>query len=248
LKLTYVLYLAAWLSNPRRNRSEHIGQGFLPFLLISGIIAGLLLLQPSTSVVIILLFTGGVIYFMSGARLMHLVVAGLIGLVAISLIIWGSEYRRQRILTFLDPSSDTRGSAYQITQSRIAIGSGGLFGVGYGESTSKVGYLPAPLDDSIFAIAAQELGFVGASAIVTLFGLLVFRLLWIARRMRDRFGQLLLIGFAAIIALQSVVNMGAISGLVPLTGVPLPFVSFGGTALAVFLVMSGIALNVSKYD
>jgi cell division protein FtsW len=248
LKITYVLYLAAWLANPRQNRAGRVGEGLVPFFVISGIIAALLLVQPATSIVIILLVTGGIIYFLSGARLSHILLAAVLAVLAIAVIIWSSPYRLQRIMTFLDRSQDTHGAAYQINQSLIAIGSGGLSGVGYGQSTSKVSYLPAPLDDSIFAIAAQELGFIGASAIVTLFGLLVFRMLWIARRLRDRFGQLILIGFGSIIALQSTVNMGAISGLIPLTGVPLPFVSFGGTSLAVFLLMSGIALNISKYD
>jgi cell division protein FtsW len=110
-----------------------------------------------------------------------------------------------------------------------------------------VNRLPAPVDDSIFAVAAQEMGFVGAGGLVILFGLFVFRLMWIARHLRDKFGSLTVSGFAMIIALQSIINMGAISGILPLTGVPLPFVSYGGTALAVYLTMSGIAFNISKY-
>ncbi|MFH1246344.1 MAG: FtsW/RodA/SpoVE family cell cycle protein, partial [Candidatus Liptonbacteria bacterium] len=150
-------------------------------------------------------------------------------------------------MNFMHPEKDTQGSAYQINQALITIGSGNLWGVGYGQSTSKVNYLPAPLDDSIFAVAAQELGFVGAASMVILFGMLVFRLLYIARRTRDKYGHLLLIGFASIIALQSLVNMCAISGILPLTGVPLPFISYGGTALSAFLTMMGISANISRY-
>lgn len=247
LKLTFILYLAAWLTNPRLNRSQSVTEGVLPFAVISGLVAILLLLQPATSTVVILLGSGTMVFFLSGARLKHILVTGLVGILVLGALIWSTPYRLQRVLTFLKPGSDTLGSGYQVNQALIAIGSGGLWGTGFGQSTSKVNYLPTPIDDSIFAVAAQELGFVGASMLVAIFGLLVFRMVWIARSVRDRFGQLLLAGFASIIAFQSLVNMGAISGLFPLTGVPLPFVSYGGTALAIFLTMTGIAVNISKY-
>ena len=147
----------------------------------------------------------------------------------------------------MDQSADTQGTNYQLNQSLIAIGSGGITGVGYGQSATKTNYLPTPIDDSIFAVVAEELGFVGAGALVALFSLFTFRLFWLAKKTNDRFGRLLLIGFGMVIALQAFVNMAATSGLIPLTGVPLPFVSYGGTALATFLTMSGIALNISKY-
>ena len=120
-------------------------------------------------------------------------------------------------------------------------------GLGYGQSTTKVNTLPEPIGDSIFAIVGQELGFIGAASLAILFALLAFRLLWIAKKHRDRFGQLILAGFATIIIFQSLMHMGAISGLIPLTGVPLPFVSYGGSALAVFLTMGGVAINISKH-
>ncbi|MEK7110892.1 MAG: putative peptidoglycan glycosyltransferase FtsW [Patescibacteria group bacterium] len=246
LKLTYIVYLAAWLTNAKFNRRT-ILQGIVPFLCVSGVIAGLLLAQPATSTVFILLASGITVYFVSGAPLKHLTLVALGGIAIFVLIVWSTPYRAARILTFLDPSRDTQGSSYQINQSLIAIGSGRLTGLGYGASTSKARGLPAPLDDSIFAVAAQELGFAGAGALVMLFALLVYRMLWLARGRRDRFGQLILVGFATIIGLQSIVNMGAVSGLLPLTGVPLPFVSYGGTALAVFMTMGGVAVNISKY-
>lgn len=247
LKLTFVIYLAAWLANPKMKRTTDFIGGTLPFFVISGFIGGLLFLQPATSTVFVLIGTGFVMYFLSGAEWRHILAVGLLAAVIVGLLVWSTPYRRARIATFLDSTRDVEGAGFQVNQAKIAIGSGQIFGIGYGKSTSKVNVLPSPFGDSIFAVFAQEFGFVGAGGLVILFGLLVFRLLWLAMKVRDRFGQLLLVGFATIIAFQSLVNMGAISGFLPLTGVPLPFVSFGGTALAVFLVMSGIAVNVSKY-
>lgn len=247
LKLTFIIYLSAWLSNPKMNRAKDVWAGLLPFFVICGIVGGLLIFQPATSTVVILLTSGVVVYFLSGVPLRYIFTVGLVAAVVFGLLIWSTPYRLERVMNFLSPEQDVLGSGYQLNQTLIAVGSGGLFGMGYGKSTSKATTLPTPVDDSIFAVAAQELGFVGASSLVILFGLLVFRLFWLGKRMRDPFGQLVLTGFASVIALQSLVNMGAISGLIPLTGVPLPFISFGGTALAVFLTMSGIALNISKY-
>ncbi|MGC9968914.1 MAG: putative peptidoglycan glycosyltransferase FtsW [Minisyncoccia bacterium] len=247
MKLTFLIYLAAWLSNPKFKRATDFQSGLLPFLIISGIIAGLLILQPATSTVVILLCAGLAVYFMSGAPLKYLALTLVAAIVVIGLVVYITPYRRARILSFLDQSADTQGANYQLNQSLIAIGSGGLTGVGYGQSATKTNYLPTPIDDSIFAVVAQELGFVGAGTLVALFAMFATRLFWLARKMNDRFGRLLLIGFGTVIALQAFVNIAATSGLIPLTGVPLPFVSYGGTALAVFLTMSGIALNVSKY-
>jgi cell division protein FtsW len=247
MKLTFLIYLAAWLSNPKLKRATDFQSGLVPFLIVSGIIAGLLILQPATSTVVILLVSGLTVYFMSGAPLKYLLLMGVVGILAIGAIIYVTPYRLQRITGFLDQSANTQGQNYQLNQSLIAIGSGGLFGKGYGQSLTKNGSLPTPIDDSIFAVVAEELGFVGAGALVALFAFFAIRLFWLAKRMNDRFGKFLLIGFGMVIALQAFVNMAATSGLIPLTGVPLPFVSYGGTALAIFLTMSGISLNVSKY-
>lgn len=247
LKITFIIYLAAWLSNPKMNRVKDIWGGLLPFFVICGIVGGLLALQPATSTVMILLTSGGIVYFLSGAPFRFIFAVGLIAAMALGVLIWSTPYRWERIVNFLNPEKDVLGLGYQREQTLIAIGSGGVWGMGYGKSTSKATTLPTPVDDSIFAVAAQELGFVGASTLAILFGLMVFRLFWLAKSLRDPFGHLVLAGFGSIIALQSLVNMMAISGLIPLTGIPLPFISYGGTALAVFLTMSGIALNVSKY-
>lgn len=247
LKISFILYLAALLTNKNTERLQSALSGFLPFLVVSGIIVLLLLLQPATSTVVILLASAFAVYFVSGARLRYIFSLILIFLGVLGFAIYATPYRKERILSFLDANRDVRGSNYQLNQSLIALGSGGLFGIGYGESKNKVSYLPAPIDDSIFAIIGEELGFVGAGGIIVLFAMLVSRLLWIAKNMRNKFGRLLLVGFASIIAFQSLVNMAAISGIIPITGIPLPFISYGGTALAVFLTMSGIIVNISKY-
>lgn len=248
LKFSFIFYLAAWLSNVKIDRAKNLSEGFLPFLLICGFIGVLLVLQPATSTVAILLLTALVVYFLSGAKIKYVLAAALLGVAGLAAIIYITPYRRARITGFLNVGQNTEGQNYHINQALIAIGSGGLWGVGYGQSATKASYLPAPIDDSIFAIVSEELGFVGAGILAAAFGIFAFRTLWLAKKMRDQFGKLLLVGFGVIIALQAYVNMAAISGLLPLTGVPLPFMSYGGTALAVFLTMSGVIMNVSKYS
>ncbi len=164
-----------------------------------------------------------------------------------ALIVYITPYRLDRVLNYINPESNPLGGGYHINQAKIAIGSGGMFGVGYGQSTTKIKYLPEPIGDSIFAVIAEELGFAGSLTLVGAFVLLVTKTLLLARKAPDRFAKLLLIGFASLIAIQAFVNIGAISGLIPLTGTPLPFISYGGTALAVFMTMGGIIANISKY-
>lgn len=246
MKLTYIVYLAAWLSNTKLNRIKDLQSGFLPFALVSGLIAILLLLQPATSTVFILLASGLAVYFVSGAPVKYIFGIVAVGVVGVGMLIVITPYRLSRITGFLHQGANTQGQNYQLNQALIAIGSGGPLGQGYGQSTTKTN-LPDPIDDSIFAVVGEELGFVGAGALIALFCMYTFRLYWLARKSRDAFGRLLLIGFGTVIALQAFVNMASISGVIPLTGVPLPFVSYGGTALAVFLTMSGVALNVSRY-
>ncbi len=247
MKLTFIIYLAAWLSNTKFKRTTDFQSGLLPFALVSGIIGALLILQPATSTVAILLCAGLAVYFVSGAPWKYIALIVVSALLLVSLVIYATPYRRARIEGYLNKSANLQGQNYQVNQGLIAIGSGGLWGVGYGQSVTKASYLPTPIDDSIFAVIAEELGFIGASFLIVLFALLAFRMFWLARNMGDQFGRLLLIGFATVIALQAFVNMASISGVIPLTGVPLPFVSYGGTALAVFITMMGVSLNVSKY-
>ena len=248
MKLTFIVYLAAWFSNLKKKRASDLSEGVLPFVIMSGFIATLLLLQPATSTVAILLGAGFAIYFLSGAPWKHVVAIVALVIVGFSLVILTTPYRLKRITGFLNPQEDALGQNYQLNQAQNAIGSGGLFGVGYGQSATKVSYLPTPTDDSIFAVIGEELGFLGAGGLIALFAIFTFRIFWLAKKTRDQFGKFLLIGFGTVIALQSFVNMASISGLIPLTGVPLPFISYGGTALAVFLTMSGVVANISKYS
>jgi len=247
VKLTFIIYLAAWLSNTQIKRAGNFFEGFVPFMLTSAVIAGLLLAQPATSTVVILLATALVVYALSGAKKRYIAAAVCIAALCIAFIIYVTPYRKARILGFLSPQNNASTQNYQITQAKTAIGSGGLFGKGYGQSVTKASSLPAPIDDSIFAVIGEELGFVGAGGLAVLFALLAFRMIWLGMKCRDQFGRLLLAGFGSLIAFQSFMNMGAISGLIPLTGVPLPFISYGGTALAIFLTISGVAANVSRY-
>ncbi len=247
MKLVFIMYLAAWLSNTKFKRSTDFQSGLVPFLAIAALVGTLLLLQPATSTVAILLGAGLAVYFVSGAPFKYVVGIIALGVVVVALVIYITPYRRARILGYLDPSSDSQGQNYQVNQALIAIGSGGLTGVGYGQSATKASYLPTPIDDSIFAVTGEELGFVGASILVVLFALLCTRMFWLAKRMGDQFGRLMLVGFGSVVALQAFVNMASISGLIPLTGVPLPFVSYGGTALAIFITMMGLSVNVTKY-
>lgn len=247
LKLTFIIYLAAWLSNPKTQREKKFTQGFLPFIMVILIAAGLLLLQPATSMVIILIGSGLIVYFSSGAKFKYFAAIVILGIIGLGIITYTTPYRLERIMIFLNLKEDALGTGFHRNEALIALGSGGLLGVGYGESRTKASFLPAPMDDSIFAVIGEELGFVGAGSLVAVFGILAVRLFWIAKNLRDRFGQFLVIGLASVIITQSLINIAAISGVIPLTGVPLPFISYGGTALAVFLTMAGITVNASKY-
>ncbi len=246
LKITYILYIAAWLSNVKANRSRSFWNGFLPFLAISGLIGILLYIQPATSFILIILGSGIILYFVSGAHLKYSLVFVLIGILGLAFIyFFDGGYRLARIKTFLNPN-DIYGSGYHLRQALLTVGSGGFLGFGFGKSTTKEGALPEPIGDSIFAVLAQELGFVGAGVFIVLLSLLVFRLFYLSLNAKNRFGQLILIGFGLIIGIQSIIHIFVLTGLFPPTGVPLPFVSYGGTSLAVLLTMCGIILNISK--
>jgi cell division protein FtsW len=246
VKLTFLIYLAAWVSkNKMRRRS--VSEGFLPFLTLVGVVTLLLVMQPSTTTAVLIFGASLLTYFTAGARFRFLIAALFLSVLAFSLLIYFTPYRLERVLSFLNPEADQLNKTYHINQALIAIGSGGLTGVGFGQSTTKLKYLPEPLSDSIFAVIGEELGFVGSLFVIIAFLIFVWRGLMIGKRAPDDFGRLMVTGFISLIGLQAFINIGAISGLIPLTGVPLPFISYGGTALAVFLTMGGIIVNVSKY-
>ncbi len=245
LKIAYVIYLSAWLSWAKK-RVENPLFGILPMLVILGIIAGVLLLQPDTKSLILMAGTGISLLFLSGTPWKHLLMlfAGTI-LVFIILAI-RTPYLSQRVATFLNPASDPSGSSYQLQQSLIAIGSGKITGRGYGQSIQKFSYLPEPQGDSIFAVIGEEFGFIGSVIIVLFYILFAMRGLWIARRSSDSFSGLLASGLVIILTLQSFMNIASITGLFPLTGVPLVFMSQGGTSLMISLAVVGIILGISR--
>jgi cell division protein FtsW len=246
LKFTFIVYLAAWLTSRTKNRKSDVAESFLPFLILSGIIAFLLIIQPSTSTVIILMTAALIVYFINGARISFIAGVILVGILGLGLVISLTPYRLQRITTFINPGVDLEGTRYHLNQSLITIGSGSVFGVGYGNSVSKIKYLPEPIGDSIFAVIAEELGFLGAIFFIGLFFILVMAGFLGSRNVRNQFGRLTVIGFSSVLAVQIFVHIAAISGMIPLTGVPLPFISYGGTALATFMTMSGLTVNILR--
>ncbi|MEK7141115.1 MAG: putative lipid II flippase FtsW [Patescibacteria group bacterium] len=238
-KLVLIIYLAAWLSVKEKKR-------FGAFLLLTGIIFGLVMLEPDLGTAVIIAGTALVMYFLSGAPIKHF--AFLLPLVIVGVVVLAisSPYRFRRLTTYFNPESDPLGASYQIRQVLISLGSGGLTGIGIGKSRQKYEYLPEANTDSIFAIIGEETGFVGTTFIAGAFAFFVWRVFWIAARAVDPFGKLLASGIASLIGIQSILNIGAMSALVPLTGIPLPFISYGGSSLVILLAASGIVLNISR--
>jgi len=246
LKFSLILYLAAWLES-RGEKIKDFFEGLTPFLMVMGIVSFLLIKQPNMGTLGVIIFIALIMFFISGSNLWHIFLMGMAGMIAFFILIKTESYRLNRFLVFLHPELDPRGIGYQINQALLAIGSGGIWGVGLGKSLQKFNYLPEPTGDSIFAIIGEELGFLGCSLTLLLFTILVFRGLRIVKLAPDRFSRLVATGITAWIIIQAFVNISAISGLMPLTGVPLPFISYGGTSLVFLLAGTGILLNISKH-
>lgn len=246
LKIGFVIVLAWWLA-PRARQLSNPKKGLVPFLVILILPALLLLAQPNTSTTILFLVTGAVMYFAAGAPWRDFGILTLIAIVALGSIILIRPYALERIETFFNPSANALGSGYQIQQSLIAIGSGGLAGRGFGQSVEKFNYLPEPDGDSVFAVFAEETGFIGAIILLALFVALAARGIVIAGNSPDLFGGLIALGFSFMIILQAFINICAMLGIIPLTGLPLPFISHGGTALMAVLLMCGLILNTAAH-
>jgi cell division protein FtsW len=245
VKLVFILYLSAWLSK-RGKEVPHFFYGFLPFLIFLSLISFLIALQPDIGTMSIIVLIALIIYFAAGAKVWHLGLVGLGGLSIIFVLIKIAPYRLARFLVFLNPELDPQGIGYHLKQAFLAIGSGGLFGRGLGFSRQKYLYLPEVTGDSIFAIIAEELGFIFTVLLVILFLILMFRGLRLARLAPDNFSRLTVVGIISWFIFQAMINIGAMVGLLPLTGLPLPFISYGGTALAVSLAAVGILINISR--
>jgi len=246
LKITFIIYVAAWLTSKGKDRKKDFFEGLLPFLIICAIISGLLLAQPATSILVIIMLSALIVYFAGGIKLSFVAIMGLLGIVALGLIIIITPYRVERVASFLNPDVDIRGAGFHGRQALIAIGSGGLTGVGYGRSTLKIDFLPEPAGDSIFAVIAEEFGFLGSMFFISLYFLLVYTGFAGSRKARTDFGKLMLIGFSSIIGIQTFIHIASVSGIMPITGIPLPFISFGGTALVTFMAMAGLMVNITR--
>jgi len=245
VKIFFIVFLASWLSSRREEISNFL-KGTLPFWILIGLVSLLVLLQPDLGTALILLGTGLILYFIAGARWPHFLLILIVGAVLVIILSLSSPYRMHRLLAFFNPSVDPLGVGYHSRNISIAVGSGGLWGQGFGNSKQKYFYLPEAHTDSIFAVIAEELGFVRALFIPLLFALLVWRGILISQKAPDEFGRFLAIGITAWFALQAMINLGGMLGVLPLTGVPLPFMSYGGTSLVISLIAMGILLNISR--
>lgn len=245
-KFAFIIYLASWLSKQKEN-IKSFKKTFLPFIFLLVIVAILIILQPDMGTMGIFMIVAWVMLFVAGGNLIHLFSLILTGIIGVFILIKVAPYRAARLTTFLDPSIDPQGIGYHINQALLAIGSGGIFGRGLGHSRQKFLYLPEVYGDSIFAVLAEELGFLVSVPILGLFIYFFIRGLNIAKKSSNTFSRLLVVGIITWWASQSLINIGAMVGILPLTGVPLPFVSYGSTALAVNLAAFGLVLNISRY-
>ncbi len=245
LKLSFLLYLASWL-DARPNRVKSLYEGFLPFVAVLVLVSIPVVLQPDLGSLIIIFIIAVSVYFMAGAKASHflILISAILAIVFLAILL--EPYRLTRLTTFLHPSLDPQGIGYHIKQSLIAVGSGGFFGLGLGHSRQKYLYLPEAHSDSIFAVMAEELGFFMILAFLGIILLLAYRCLKIARKAPDHFGKILVSGVMVWFILQAFINIGAMINLFPLTGIPLPLISSGGTAMIVFLAALGIVVNISK--
>lgn len=246
LKIAFIIYLAAW-AQFAKDRIKTMKYGLLPYLIVTGILTLLLLAQRDTDTLLIIAFTGLVIMFIAGLRIRHVAISlGVMALIVVGVVLV-RPYALQRVKTFLDRNNSDPNASYQINQAQIAIGSGQWVGRGFGQSIQKFNYLPQPTDDSIFAVAAEEFGFIGSIALLGLYLLFAASAFRIGIRAPDPFAGLVAMGIAVLVTTESFLNMAAMLGLVPLSGVPLLFVSHGGTALIIILMAAGIVANISKY-
>lgn len=247
LKITAVILYAGWVVKHKELIHRFV-YASLPLLILMGIVTFLFGLQPKFGTVVVIGTALLSMFLVSGAKAKHIALVALAALTLGMGLVSSVPYVRERIDTFLNPETDPLGDGYQVEQSLIAVGSGGGLGRGYGQSIQKFNFLPEPIGDSVFAVAAEELGFFGSVAIVVLISLFTYRALVIASKAPDQFARLLVLGLAILITAQSFMNIAAMLGWFPLSGMPLVFISHGGTAMATALGSVGIILNVSKYS
>jgi cell division protein FtsW len=246
-KLAIIIYISAWLAS----RGKTVGSfalGFVPFTLSVGLVSGLVLIEPDTGTAFVIILTTAALFFLAGANVGHLgAMAGIVAVIGVMLVL-GGGHRGDRVFAFLSAEEDPLGLGFQIRQLLIALGSGGVEGLGLGVSRQKFGYIPAAHTDGIFAIVGEETGFIGSMVVVVLFAYLVYRGFRVALNARDEFGFFLAMGVTCWIGFQTLINIGGISRSIPMTGIPMPLVSYGGSSLIMLLSAIGVLLNVSRYS
>ncbi len=246
VKVFFLIYLAAWVER-RGEDLKTFSQGLGPFILILMVIAFLMILQPDVGTLSIVVFSSLAVYFLGGGKISHLLMVCLIGMVVLFGILEIKPYIKDRFACVVNPQLDVKDECYQVNQSLLAVGSGGLWGRGLGQSRQKYMYLPEVISDSIFSIIAEEVGFIFSGLLIILYLLLFWRGSLIAKHAPDKFGRLLALGIVFWLAIQSFLNIGGMINLIPMTGVPLPLVSYGGSAVLASLLALGILVNISKY-
>lgn len=246
MKLGLIIFLAAYLSIHQKDITSFT-KGFLPLLVLIFTAFGLIMLQPDLGTGVVLVLTCTIMIFVSGARISHFVGLGLVGIVGFVFLIISAPYRISRITAFLNPWEDPLGDGFQIIQSLYAIGPGGLMGVGLGNSLQKYFYLPEPQTDFIFSILGEELGFIGGTLTIILFVMLFWRGIKVSLEAPDSFGRLVALGIVSMLTIQVMINISVVIGLIPVTGITLPFLSYGGSSLTLTLFSVGILLNISMH-
>ncbi|PIT90702.1 MAG: putative lipid II flippase FtsW [Candidatus Komeilibacteria bacterium CG10_big_fil_rev_8_21_14_0_10_41_13] len=246
VKMTFLIYLASWLEKKGARGLKDVEYGFLPFLFALGLIIVLVMAQPDLGTLLVIIAISFFVYFIAGAPYKHILGLIIGGLILLFISIQVAPYRLARLTAFFKPEIDPQGISYHITQAKLAVGSGGFIGLGIGKSRQKFNYLPEVYGDSIFAIIAEEMGFIFSIILILLFLTLVIRGLKIARGSPDDFAKLLAAGITVWFAFQAFINIATMVGLFPLTGIPLPFISYGGTAMAISMLAVGILINISK--
>lgn len=247
MKLGLIIYVAAYLATNQKYITS-FKKGFFPSIILIFTAFGLIMLQPDLGTGMVLVLTCMIMVFVAGARLLHFFGLAALGFVGFVFLILSAPYRISRITAFLNPWEDPLGDGFQIIQSLYAIGPGGLMGLGLGNSLQKYFYLPEPQTDFIFAILGEELGFIGGTIVIGLFLLLLWRGIKIALESPDQFGRFLALGIVTMLTIQAMINISVVIGLIPVTGITLPFLSYGGSSLTLTLCSVGILLNISRYS
>jgi cell division protein FtsW len=245
VKLAILIYMAEFLSR-KQNKIKDFVEGFLPLIMVMGLLSFLIVKQPDLGNALLIALIILIMMFVAGARILHVGILVSLGLPALGILIYSAPYRVKRIMAFLHPDQDVHGIGFQLAQSQIALGSGGIFGVGLGKSAQKLFYLPAAHTDFILSIIGEELGLLGTLVIVFLFVAFIWQAARIAKRTTDPFGFYLALGIIVMLGLQAVVNIGVSIGALPTKGLPLPFISYGGSALIFHLISVALLLNISR--